>query len=324
MLLLVTNQSDLHADLVVAECARRSVPVIRLNTERYPQDVTLDLLLDSTCWSGALAVRGQPEIAINDIASVWYRGITVDRVGLSENTAVRFLDNERISMLNSFFNMLADRYWISRPSSITAASDKPQQLVRAKQLGLTVPKTILTTEPASIYTLMDDAGPFLIAKRLSATTDGEPVVYTTDLQRETLDLFKEDFRCCPTLVQERITKALDVRVTVVHDTSFAVEIHSQEHADAKVDWRRTPITNLRCLPHDLPKYVHDTLVSLTASYGLRYSASDLILTPDGNYVFLELNPNGQWAWVESLTGLPITARLIDILTTRPGALLSAV
>lgn len=317
MLLLITHQSDLHADLVVAECARRGVRAVRLNTERYPQDVTLDLHLDCMRWSGTLTVPSQGETAIDEITSVWYRGLKIAKPDCAETAVARFVQTEVTSTLTSFLNMLADRYWISPPCSITAADDKAHQLIRAQQYGLQVPKTILTTNPAAIYDLLDRSGPFLVAKRLSLPTAGEPIAYTTELHRGTVDLYLSDFKYCPTLLQERIPKLVDIRVAVIYDTTFAVEIHSQENTKTKADWRRTPITNLRCLPHDLPKHVRDALVSLTAAYGLRYSAPDLILTPRGDYIFLELNPNGQWAWMESLTSLPITARLVDVLMTQP-------
>lgn len=49
---------------------------------------------------------------------------------------------------------------------------------------------------------------------------------------------------------------------------------------------------------------------------LNFGCFDLIVTPDGEYVFLECNPNGQWLWVELATGLPIAEAIADFLTIK--------
>jgi glutathione synthase/RimK-type ligase-like ATP-grasp enzyme len=63
----------------------------------------------------------------------------------------------------------------------------------------------------------------------------------------------------------------------------------------------------------LPRRLADQLVALTRSYGLYFAAIDLVLDPEGNYWFLELNPAGQWAWLEQEIGVPISAALTRCL-----------
>ncbi|MNZ28723.1 hypothetical protein D3C78_459550 [compost metagenome] len=46
---------------------------------------------------------------------------------------------------------------------------------------------------------------------------------------------------------------------------------------------------------------------------LRYGAIDFVCDPQGNLWFLEINPNGQWAWIENLTGYPIAEAIVDEL-----------
>ena len=46
---------------------------------------------------------------------------------------------------------------------------------------------------------------------------------------------------------------------------------------------------------------------------LEYGAIDMRLTPDGDYVFLEINPNGEYLYVEQATGLPISRALAEHL-----------
>ena len=56
-----------------------------------------------------------------------------------------------------------------------------------------------------------------------------------------------------------------------------------------------------------------SFVLLVRRLGLHYGTIDMVLTPDGRYVFLEINPNGQYLWIEKQSGLPITEAVCDLL-----------
>ena len=66
-------------------------------------------------------------------------------------------------------------------------------------------------------------------------------------------------------------------------------------------------------PHDLPADIGAALLEVVRGFGLRFCSADLVLTPDGRYVFLDLNPNGQWLWLEIEAGLPLSAAMADLL-----------
>ncbi|MNY38950.1 RimK-like ATP-grasp domain protein [compost metagenome] len=104
-----------------------------------------------------------------------------------------------------------------------------------------------------------------------------------------------------------------MRVTVVGDRVFSAAIHSQADEDSTVDWRRGDSVNLRHEVISLPEPVAMRCVELVRRLGLRYGAIDLVEDPEGRFWFLECNPNGQWAWIENRTGLPIAAAIVDQL-----------
>lgn len=98
---------------------------------------------------------------------------------------------------------------------------------------------------------------------------------------------------CPVVFQEYIEKQVELRITIVGDRIFAAEIHSQEF--------------------HLPDEISEKLLRLMQELGLVFGCLDLILTPEGEYVFLEINPAGQWGWIEHFTKMPITEALTDML-----------
>lgn len=105
---------------------------------------------------------------------------------------------------------------------------------------------------------------------------------------------------------------------MVGDKVFACEIHSQENQRTIDDWRHynfDDLKDVKHLVHKLPSEVQDKCIRMADHFGLNFATFDLVLTPDGKYVFLEMNPNGQWLWIEDLTGLPISEAITDLLFT---------
>jgi glutathione synthase/RimK-type ligase-like ATP-grasp enzyme len=117
----------------------------------------------------------------------------------------------------------------------------------------------------------------------------------------------------PLIIQEYVPKRVELRITVVDSQVFAAEIHSQASARTQHDWRHYDNERTPYVPHALPAAIAALCVRLVRVMGLCYGAIDMVLTPEGEYVFLEINPNGQWAWVEGLTGLPIADAITELL-----------
>lgn len=114
----------------------------------------------------------------------------------------------------------------------------------------------------------------------------------------------------PGIYQARIAKYRDIRVTIFGEKIFAVAIDSS--STKSVDVRRD-LLNLEHTPIILPEQLEISCRLIMKKYNLLYGAIDLIETKDGEYLFLELNPNGQWGWIEKKTGLPLSNALADLL-----------
>ncbi len=115
------------------------------------------------------------------------------------------------------------------------------------------------------------------------------------------------------ILQREISKASDLRVTVVGDDVFAVSIDSQTQTETEVDWRKGDGLQLGHAITQLPDEIASRCVELVRAMDLRFGAIDLIEDREGRYWFLEINPNGQWAWLETRTGAPIASAIVDEL-----------
>lgn len=300
------------------ELRDRGADVVRFNTEDLPSQAGLTLRLSSTGADGYLEVAGRT-VELPEISSVWYRrpAEPIPPKEITDLTDKRFAVEESEEALFGLWRVL-DCTWVSHPDALNAASYKPAQLRVGAALGFDVPRTIITNDPGEALRFVREADGDVVLKPLrfglvSETGGQQEIIFTNILRKEDVAAGLGQVKLCPCLLQEYVHKDVELRVTVVGSEVFASEILSQEAPQGLHDWRRADVRDLPHRAHDLPAEVADRCVALVDLLGLNFGAIDLILTPTGRYVFLEINPNGQWLWVEHLAGLPITDALVRLL-----------
>lgn len=316
-ILIITNRGDHTADWLVLELRSRGTDFIRFNTEDFPAEARLN-------WP----LRRQPELRLGDrdidlsaLSAVWFRRPVAPRLptDLSSDRAAWVADESR-EVHEGLWRTL-DAIWVNHPDANRLASSKIEQLYRAQKLGLDVPKTLVTNSHAEAKRFVAKRPSICKPLRIGRLVidEKEKLFFTSLITSDVLEsgpaLGPE-----PYLFQERVSKRYDLRVTVIGKDIFAVAIHSQVFPEAETDWRRGPVSNLTHEPVELPNDVSERCLQMAIEYRLNFAAIDLALTPEGTYVFFELNPNGQWAWIEQATGLPLRARLADLLEGRSDSL----
>jgi glutathione synthase/RimK-type ligase-like ATP-grasp enzyme len=234
-----------------------------------------------------------------------------------EGTAQILAKQESISALRNLWAVL-DCFWVSRPEAIRHAENKMHQLQVAASVGMDVPDTLVTTSPEAAHAFYQSHQK-VIAKALGSgyvdDINHSDLVFTNlvgpeDVQRLNTVAF------APTMFQVLIPKSYDLRVTVVGHRVFATAIRSRNSSKVQVDWRREPLHNLHHSEHQLPPKISHRVIELVRTLGLQFAALDFIVTDRSGYVFLEVNPNGQWAWIEQVVGTPISAALVELLAGR--------
>lgn len=309
MILLVTNKRDVTTDFVVLELRRRGVPFFRLNTEDLPQ---CEIAMPDGD-PARLILRGtEGELDLSEITAAYYRrpgGLEAD----DADPVAAYVTAEWSAILRSLWNALEGR-WLNSPFAILRAEDKPRQLAAARGVGLRVPGTLVTNDPEAARAFLADGSTVAKPLRHALVDVGEvgSVLFTSRVAR----IDEEDaaaFRRAPIILQREIAKRSDVRALVVDDDVFATRIMSQRHNETQVDWRRGVRTDLAHEVCELPRDVADACVAVTQTLGLRFSAIDLVEATDGDFWFLEANPNGQWAWIEQRTGAPVSAAIATAL-----------
>ena len=307
-MLVLTHQFDPTADYVVEELNRRGVPVFRCNPGDFPQALNLTATLGEG-WTGSLRL-GDREVRLEDIGCGYYRRPTVFEFppGMSEPER-KWAASEARMGVGGIVSAL--RQWLNHPAAISRAEYKPVQLSVASALGLRVPRTLITNNPSYAAEFAASL-PRVVYKPLSSTPlaeeDSVAMIYTTPVDARLID---SSVAHTAHLFQEWVPKEYEVRVTVVDDRLFAARIDAKS-ATALVDWR-SDYENVTYMLWEVPTTVKLSVMSLLDRLQLRFGTLDFVVTPANEWVFLEINPNGQWAWIEEEVGLPIAAAIADAL-----------
>ncbi|MEO5580292.1 MAG: MvdC/MvdD family ATP grasp protein [Gemmatimonadaceae bacterium] len=310
MILIISHLADPHATGVMEHLTRAGADQILFDTARFPRNAELDIAQLSGERFRASVVLEDVRRDMSEVRCVWWRRpqpfeMHPDVTGGEDLT---FAYGECHAAVTGLWACL-DARWVNNPERDEVAGRKVYQLKVAAELGFRVPRTLVTNDPVSARSFIDSEGAAgTIYKAFSATERA---------WRETRLLKPEELgqlnavKFAPVIFQEHIRADIDLRITVIGNEIFPAEILSGE-TNYKVDFRMTMHAAV-IRAHVLPDEVHARLRALMAALGLVYGAIDMRLTPDGEYVFLEVNPAGQWLFIEERTGQPITAALAEHL-----------
>lgn len=346
---IVSHFFEPSVNRIIGRLDQLGIPWLRINTEAFPLVSTGTLrFLDSKPAQVDFSTGGTT-VSLDCVRAVWFRRVGSPLIadGMTEYES-DFVIGEARAFLEGLFS-LAKARWVNDRWKERLASSKPAQLDAAQQLGLRIPRTIITNDPEEVrdfhavncslgfQTLFkplsgfspngdlflshfaDAHGPCLKAKPRVPKKRSEPssLIFAQLLDNARLQ-FIENVGICPAIFQEFLPKLSDIRVTVVGEQIFSCEIHSQEFAQTRIDFRRMVQLNgterLRHTPCRLPPHIESKVRMLMEHFGLLFGCFDFVRTMDGEYVFLEVNPSGQWLWIEDLTELPISDALVDLLT----------
>lgn len=237
-----------------------------------------------------------------------------------------FVSQESMHVLNSLWRLLRRAFWVNHYISDLNARFKPYQLEVAQQFGFSIPRTLITNRPDDVLPFVQGCSGQVIYKSFSnhgRIEDGRGFgIFTSCIDRDRLIEHLEQVKFAPCTFQEYVPKRIELRITVFGKKVFAAEIDSQSQEFSRIDWRRTPLQGQNCYavpqrPFVLPLEFEQQILSFMEHLGLVFGCLDFIVTPQGEFVFLEINPNGQWYWIEEVTGMPLLESFTDMLISRP-------
>ncbi|MDH6696021.1 ATP-grasp ribosomal peptide maturase [Streptomyces griseoviridis] len=309
--LILTSEEDVTADMVVVHLNASGVPVVRLD----PADLTGGVALSGEYVHGRFRGHLQSAgrlVSLSGLRSVWVRrpGSPAARAAVPSAWLTEEASQALYGMLRG-----TDARWMNHPEAARRARHKPWQLRLAQRCGLPVPATLITTFPQAAREFAERY-PDLVVKPVSgAHPQDPPRAVPTSRVAPDADFSAVAFG--PTLLQRRVAKRADIRLTAVGGELLAARKATARDADPdEVDVRFASSEVPWCavaVPPRVASGVHGYLREAELAYG----AFDFAEDADGTWWFLECNQSGQFGFVEVETGQPI-ARTIAEWLARPG------
>ncbi|HWS90025.1 MAG TPA: MvdC family ATP-grasp ribosomal peptide maturase [Pyrinomonadaceae bacterium] len=315
--LLLTHSGDFYTVELVAEALkRRGARPFRLNTDCFPASVKLSARLGGDRAAHLVEDAGA-QISAEEVRAVWARKLWTPQMGADLDERFREMCvRESVAAFEGFLDALHEARWVNDIQRGRAAENKQRQLRVAAASGLRIPRTLVTNDPAAARRFFAETEGRMVVKLLRPLTVGmnadSDFVYTSRVSAEDLD-GAETLRHSPVVFQELIPKACELRVAWVAGEAFTGALDASGTSRGQTDWRRAAPEECRWRRDELPAEVSSGLRSLMSELGLAFGAVDLIRTPAGKHVFLEVNPAGEWGMLERDLGLPIADALAGAL-----------
>jgi glutathione synthase/RimK-type ligase-like ATP-grasp enzyme len=299
-----THTDDLHA-LVVQDALARSfgIPCHIVEVDALWRGSGLKWSTDNGV---VVPTRAGKQISLSSIDLIWWRRPTRSQAlpeTFADAATSELITNDcRAALVGS---VLADFQgnWVSEPAATSRAEHKLVQLRVAEKVGFRVPRTLVSQDPGEIRQFCTEVGGRMVIKPLRGSM--QRMTLTQFVTTETLPP-PDSARVCPAMYQEFVPGNRHIRAHCFGEEVLAVLIES----DA-LDWRadlRVPVK-----PVELPVAAQDRLRAVVSELNLRMGIFDLKLTTSDELVWLEVNPQGQFLFVQGLCGLDLATAFAGFL-----------
>ncbi len=301
--ILISNKYDYSTDFIAVELNKRGINYLRINRDelsKYKIEFDpINNILQGEYNSFSFLLTEDSVESFYFRAPTFLRDIFQDKISEQEQL--------KRTQWTAFIRSLCvfdKAKWFNNPIDIFKAEIKPYQLHFAKQYDIKVPKTIISNMT------LDIGKPFIAIKSIDTAIinkgDLEGFVYTNIYKQE--ELINNKYSS-PFILQEGLVPKIDIRVTVVEDTAVGVKIFSNNNINE--DWRRFK-DGLQYAIIELPTKVEHFCIDYVKKLNLNFGAIDLILH-NGEYYFLEINPIGEWSWLQQHTGYKFDELIVNSL-----------
>jgi len=299
-ILIITNTIDLTVDYLIDKYSNQ-INFFRFNTDRF-QDYNIQITYEGTIIE---YIDKSSSLRLSECDALYYRKISFPSLDDYSPQFQQMMQREMMTIIDGIAETAGDNA-ITRPSIMRKADNKVVQLQVAKEVGFKLPRSLITNfdYAATKFSTTNRA----IIKPISfgriVGSDKVGFIQTNMVKSE--DPIN-GLSCSPAYFQSYQSKDYEIRLTIVKNQLFGVRIDSSD----KVDWRKENAV-LQYTKINIPPSIAEKCLDMMRRLNLNFAAFDFIVS-EGEYIFLELNANGQWLWLENELNLGIADALIKNL-----------
>jgi glutathione synthase/RimK-type ligase-like ATP-grasp enzyme len=310
--LIFSHRKDEHLSAVLGRMTIDADPFI-IDLRDIGQSVIGGISPSGDCPSFLRLATGEV-LYFDEVTTLWWRRPTYIRpVVAIERQYVQFVEAEQTQFMDGLLGALPSNVaFYNHPDVRKRLDRKAFQLQLAKGCGLRIPRTCITSDPIVADEFLRLCPDAIYKSSWGSAEFWQPTrKLDVDVRRhlKTLTL-------CPVIIQEYVEGVFDYRVTIIDDDIFSVGFdlrQSRYPMDVRID------TQIPCATRSIPREVESALLDFMRRSNLRYGAFDLREDVSGQFVFLEVNPAGQFLYLDILAQTQITECLAATLSRRNAA-----
>ena len=322
--LLISDQSqEYYYSPFIAPCVEMGVRLLLFQPALFPVSARVSVCMNDKEVTGAIEVTdlvtGRSVLCpLDSIDCAWY--LRPKRPSISTALTKRernFATIESEASLDALWSLLPCR-WVNKKTTISQIeSNKILQQAIAKSCGLSIPATIISNSSDDIDIFSGERGSLLLKSMSCALIDDNNglFIYSNIFDKDEILENEAAIRNCPIFAQYYIEKKYEYRIMIIGDEVLSCQIDSQSSVKTRIDWRHYDFERVSHKSIQIPENIKLKLLEFMRRIDLHFGAIDMIETPDHEFVFLEINPSGQWDWIARLAALPIPLAVAKMLVS---------
>jgi glutathione synthase/RimK-type ligase-like ATP-grasp enzyme len=312
--LILTKKMDIESDLLGIQCLKNGIDYVKITEEDIPLNFHVEFKVGK--FNDSMLHLGKRKFNIDEIKIILFRYFDPKFLNYySGGVHQMYLAQQWYQAFNCL-PIALDAIWINNPQRTFESENRLNQLLSAQRLGFSIPETLITNE-------MEAAKKFF--KRFPKSTIVKVLhhheIYlnqksyrflTNNIETSHLSKFNE-LTYAPVIFQKKIENDSEIRVTVINDKAFSCKISTIKEKRNFSDLHKIKEKELIFSEISLDKKIEKLCIKLNRKLGLLVSSIDFVQGKNGELLFLEINPIGDWNWIEKHTNLPITKSMFDFV-----------
>lgn len=300
-ILIITNTIDLTVDYIINKYSNE-IDFFRFNTDRF-QDYNIKITFEDIIIEYA---DNSSSLSLSECDALYYRKVSMPSLDEYPSQYQQMMQREMMTVIDGIAET-AGNFALTRPSIMRKADNKVVQLKIAKEVGFTLPHSLITNSDCAAAEFSTEYNAIIKPISFGKIVGTEKVGFIqTNLVENEAEI--KGLSCSPAYFQSYEMKDYEVRLTIVNKQLFGVRIDSSD----KVDWRKGNAI-LQYSKIEIPLHIKKKCLDMMSRLKLNFAAFDFIVKQGRQYTFLELNANGQWLWLENELNLGIADALIENL-----------
>lgn len=312
--LILTKKMDIESDLLGIQFLKNGIDYVKITEEDIPLNFHFEFKIGKV--NDSILHIGNRKVIPDEIKMVLFRYFDLKFLNFYSGGIYQMYFAQQWYQAFNCLPIALDALWINNPQRTFDAENRLNQLLLAQKIGFSIPETLITNE-------MEAAKKFF--KRFRKSTIVKVLhhheIYlnqrsyrflTNNIETSHLSKFDE-LTYAPVIFQEKIENDSEIRVTVVNDKTFSCRISTIQEKRNFSDLHKIKEKELIFSEINIGKKMEKLCINLNRKLGLLVSSIDFVQGKNGELFFLEINPIGDWNWIEKHTNLQITKSLFDFV-----------